>query len=214
MHETAPNLSRRSFSQLSFGSLAGLIVAPRAFAKEILPTPMALMGPYYPVKRIAEQDADLTRLRGHSKRALGQVIELTGRVLDRQGNPFGGAVMELWQANAAGRYAHANDPGTSPLDPNFQGFAALRVGADGHYRITTIKPPPYPARTLRPSHIHFDVRGRNARLVTQMFFPGEDEIKRNDRTFQQMASDGGNATARLIDGDANRYAFDIVLNDI
>ena len=175
---------------------------------------MALMGPYYPVKRIEEQDADLTRLRGHAKQAIGQVIELSGRVLDRRGNPFGGAVIELWQANAAGRYAHANDPGTSPLDPDFQGFAALRVGPDGHYRITTIKPPPYPARTLRPSHIHFDVRGRNARLVTQMFFPGEEEIKRNDRTFQQMGSAASAATARLVSGHSNRYAWDIVLDDI
>ena len=87
------------------------------------PTAESPMGPFYPLNRLAENDADLTRLAGRPARAQGEVIELTGRVLDLRGNPIAGARLELWQANAAGRYMHEADPATAPLDPDFQGFA-------------------------------------------------------------------------------------------
>ena len=90
------------------------------------------------------------------------------------GNPVSGAKLELWQCNAAGRYAHPNDVATAPLDPDFQGFAAISSGRQGEWRITTIKPAGYESPIgHRTPHIHFDVSGKTHRLITQMYFPGD-----------------------------------------
>ena len=89
------------------------------------------MGPFYPTGYAGEDDFDLTLLKGRPARALGDVIEVSGRVLDRLGNPVGGAKLELWQANANGRYAHGNDTSAGALDPNFQGMARLVTGPSG-----------------------------------------------------------------------------------
>jgi protocatechuate 3,4-dioxygenase beta subunit len=122
-----------------------------------------------------DADNDLTLVRGQKGQATGQIIEVTGRVLDRNGEPVSGAIIEIWQANAGGRYAHPSDTNTAPLDPNFQGFAKLVSGRDGSYRYTTIKPGAYPDGddSPRPPHIHLDVSGKTDRVVTQMLFPGE-----------------------------------------
>src|SRR6476661_7709902 len=138
-------LSRRQFAQAALAS-AGLFVAGSALAQprqELAPTAESPMGPFYPLHPLAENDADLTRLAGHRNRARGTVIELSGRIRDVRGNPIAGARMELWQANAAGRYMHELDPAIAPLDPNFQSYARLTTGADGTYRFTTIKPGGY-----------------------------------------------------------------------
>ena len=207
------SLSRRVFAGSSLVALAGLALGRNALAAEIEATPAQTMGPFYPVSRLAEEDADLTQLKGHANRALGEVIEVTGRVLDRRGNPMKGAVIELWQANAAGRYMHAKDTSTQPLDPNFQGFAKLRAGSDGGYRITTVKPAAYASPIVtRPAHIHFDVQGGNIRLVTQMYFPGDDELQRADRIFAGMGTAAPGAIAKLKGG--NRYVWDIILDDV
>jgi protocatechuate 3,4-dioxygenase beta subunit len=144
------------------------------------PTPTHEIGPFYPVIRPLDADADLTMLEGHTQRAEGRVIHLMGRVLDARGEPVSGAKIEIWQANAKGRYAHPVDSSPAPLDPNFQGFGMQLTDADGQYRFKTIKPGAYPINPMnpvqvRPPHIHFDVTGRNSRIVTQMYFPGEPE---------------------------------------
>lgn len=145
------------------------LVAPRALAAEL--TAAQMEGPFYPRARPADQDWDLTRLPGRSGRAAGQVIEVTGRVLDARDRPIPGAKLDLWQANSHGRYMHPGDGDDSgPLDPNFQGSAVITAGADGRYRFRTIKPAAYGAR---PPHIHFTISGRNRPLTTQMYFPGE-----------------------------------------
>jgi protocatechuate 3,4-dioxygenase beta subunit len=120
-------------------------------------------------------DFDLTRIPGHPGRALGQVIEVSGRVLRMDGSPVKGAALEIWQANAAGRYAHPIDKNPAPLDPNFQGVALLRTTEEGRYRILTVKPGAYPysGGGMRTPHIHFDVTSDEYRLVAQMYFPGE-----------------------------------------
>lgn len=134
------------------------------------PTSADDLGPFYPVAHPADQDFDLTMVAGRDGRAAGQLLYVSGRVLDRSGEPIADAEIELWQANAAGRYTHPGDSSTAPLDPNFDGYAKIRTAADGSYRIRTIKPGEYGART---PHIHFDVRGRQTRLITQMYFEGE-----------------------------------------
>ena len=118
---------------------------------------------------------DLTRVPGESGRAKGQLLIVKGRVIDPAGKPVAGADVEIWQANAVGRYAHPDDTNPAPLDPNFEGFGAVTTGIDGRYQFKTIKPPPYPVTPTmtRPAHIHFDVRGRHDELITQMYFEGD-----------------------------------------
>lgn len=132
-------------------------------------------GPYFPVRTPRYHDFDLTRIPGHRGRALGQIIELSGRVLNVDGAPVNDAALEIWQANAAGRYANPIDKNPAPLDPNFLGVALLHTTAQGRYRILTVKPGAYPdsAGGMRTPHIHFDVTSDAYRLVAQMYFPGE-----------------------------------------
>lgn len=151
------------------------VCSPESFAQAETPTtPSTILGPYYPVIRPVELDTDLTRLRGHRSRAKGQVIHVAGRVLNQRGEPLRGARVELWQANAAGRYNHPSDPNSSPLDPDFQGYGVQLTDREGRFRFTTIKPGPYPFDGgTRAPHLHFQVTGRAESRVTQMFFAGE-----------------------------------------
>ena len=119
-------------------------------------------------------------LAGHgAKRALGQLIKVRARIVDQDGAPVSGAVVEIWHCNAAGKYIHPNDSHDAPVDPNFYGAARMVAGDSGLIELRTIKPAAYPvpdtAGWWRPPHIHFSVWGRVwlSRLVTQMFFPGE-----------------------------------------
>lgn len=151
--------------------LAGASLADRlAAADAIIQTSTQTIGPFYPVERPLDQDADLTRIASSSTPAKGQAIEVMGRVLGPDGRPVPNAKLDIWQANAAGRYAHPGDTNPAPLDPGFQGSAMITTDAEGRYRFRTVKPGLYPGRT---QHIHFDVTGRSQRLITQMYFPGE-----------------------------------------
>ncbi len=147
----------------------------REVAASPLPvTPQEMLGPFYPEQPLPDHDFDLTRIRGHSGRARGQTIELIGRILRRDGTQVANAAIEVWQANAAGKYRHPNDTNPAPLDPDFQGYARLRSGRDGSFRMLSVKPGGYPAPIgLRAPHVHFDVQSGNCRLATQMYFPGE-----------------------------------------
>src|SRR5258708_39363907 len=137
-------------------------------------TPDQILGPFYPVSELS-QTSDLTRLPGRSGRAEGQVLNVTGRVLNLAGEPVRSAKVEVWQANAHGRYTHPSDPNPAPLDPNFEGSAVLTTDSEGRYRFKTIKPASYPAgpNRMRPEHIHFQVSGRQDKIVTQMYFEGD-----------------------------------------
>lgn len=122
---------------------------------------------------------DLSRLAENGPRALGQLIRVSGRVTDEDGSPAAGVVMEIWQANAAGKYVHAMDDHAAPLDPNFIGQGRLVTDEDGRYEVFTVKPGAYPVLYSgwwwRPPHIHFSILGQSwmNRLITQIFFPGE-----------------------------------------
>ncbi|WP_187107854.1 protocatechuate 3,4-dioxygenase [Sphingomonas xanthus] len=133
------------------------------------------LGPFYPIVRPADHDADLTRLKGSREVAIGQPIQVIGRIVDVGGQPISGATVDLWQANAVGRYDHPGDRANpAALDAHFQGFARLSSDQDGEFRFRSIKPAAYdtPIGTRTP-HIHFAIDGLTERLVTQMYFPGE-----------------------------------------
>jgi protocatechuate 3,4-dioxygenase beta subunit len=159
---------------------------------ELRSTNEQVLGPFYPVRLPADQDADLTVIAGKDAHALGQVLYISGRVTDRRGEPVVDAELEIWQANAAGRYNHPADQNPAPIDVNFQGYAKIRTGPDGSYRFKTVKPGGYPVEPdwTRPPHIHFDVKGRASRLVTQMYFEGE-ALNEKDRFLQRASRKEG-----------------------
>jgi protocatechuate 3,4-dioxygenase, beta subunit len=140
----------------------------------------ALDGPVFGESALGALDGDLTRQ--HDGEPLGERIVVHGRVVDEGGRPLRGALVEVWQANAAGRYRHQVDQHPAPLDPNFSGAGRCLTDDEGRYRFTTIKPGAYPWRNhdnaWRPAHLHFSVFGRlfTQRLVTQMYFPGDPLI--------------------------------------
>jgi protocatechuate 3,4-dioxygenase beta subunit len=144
----------------------------------ILPHTLSeLTGPVYGHESLRENDGDLTRQ--HAGEPLGERIIVGGRVMDEDGRPVPHTLIEIWQANAAGRYIHEVDQHPAPLDPNFSGAGRVATDSDGRYRFTTIKPGAYPWRNhpnaWRPAHIHFSIFGRSfqTRLVTQTYFPGD-----------------------------------------
>ena len=155
--------------------VAAVASVSAAKASKIIPTSSQDMGPFYPLIRPADHDADLTRIKGRGGVAAGQPIQLVGRVIDARGNPVRGAMIDLWQCNAVGRYDHPGDRANpAALDPNFQGFARLVSDRNGNFRFRSIKPVAYNTPIgQRTPHIHFDVSGGAERLITQMYFPGE-----------------------------------------
>lgn len=146
-----------------------LVIAPATLVE--------LEGPVYGHERVSAGDADLTRQ--HWGEPLGERIVVSGRVLDAGGRPLRDTLVEVWQANAAGRYDHAGDRHPAPLDPNFSGAGRCLTDSEGRYSFTTIRPGAYPwgnhDNAWRPAHIHFSLFGRafSQRLITQMYFPGD-----------------------------------------
>jgi protocatechuate 3,4-dioxygenase beta subunit len=195
----------------------------RAPSKPLIQIPHTiseLTGPLYGHNPIGETDNDLTRQ--HASEPLGERIVVAGRVLDEDGRPVRGTLVELWQCNAAGRYLQL-DNHPAPLDPNFTGAGRTMTDDNGNYRFVTIKPGAYPWRNhhnaWRPAHIHFSLFGPCliTRLVTQMYFPN-DPLMANDPVSQSIADP--NARERLVssfDWDLTEpewalgYRFDIVL---
>ena len=158
-----------------------LVVLPERFAD--------LQGPVFGADALAPHDDDLTRQ--HAGEPLGERIIVQGRVLDDGGRAIPGALIEIWQANAAGRYRHDGDRHPAPLDPNFGGAGRCLTDDDGRYRFVTVKPGAYPwgnhENAWRPAHIHFSLLGPlfTQRLVTQMYFPG-DPLFEFDPIFQSV----------------------------
>lgn len=213
--------SRREILGMAVG-LGGLYSAgDSVFAQEAkrMLTPEAIAGPFYPILKPLDKDADLTLIGRKKTRAAGKIVHVTGRVLNEQGQPVKGAKIEIWQANTWGRYSHASDPNTTAqLDPNFQGYTILTTDSLGRYRFKTIKPGAYPATEtwMRPPHIHFDVFGKTDRLITQMYFPdeplnGKDEIFLDLGSYKQAAVADPLPPSKDIEPDAMLLNWDIVL---
>jgi protocatechuate 3,4-dioxygenase, beta subunit len=180
-----------------------------------------LTGPVYGHDDVTAEEADLTRR--HAGEPLGERIIVAGRVMDEAGRPVPHTLVEVWQANAAGRYIHLNDQHPAPLDPNFTGAGRAVTDAEGRYRFVSIKPGAYPWRNhhnaWRPAHIHFSLFGPSflTRLVTQMYFPG-DPLFAFDPIFNSITDEKARArTVSSFEMDLTQpewalgYRFDIVL---
>jgi protocatechuate 3,4-dioxygenase, beta subunit len=178
-------------------------------------------GPVYGHERIGPIDDDLTVQ--HDGEPLGERIIVHGRVLDGEGRPVRDSLVEIWQANAGGRYRHDGDQHPAPLDPNFSGAGRALTDDEGRYRFITIKPGAYPWRNhpnaWRPAHIHLSLFGRafTNRLVTQMYFPG-DPLFEFDPIFQSVRDPKARARLvceleleRTVPEWALGYRFDVVL---
>lgn len=172
---------------------------------------------------VTAEDADLTTNAGTGHAAIGERIIVTGRLLDEDGNGLAGQLLEIWQANASGRYVHWRETEfPAPLDPNFLGVGQCKTNAEGVYRFQTIKPGPYPwgnhPNAWRPAHIHISVLGPNlgSRLVTQMYFPG-DPLHPLDPIFNSVPEHARDRMIATYDHDvteeawATGYRWDIVV---
>ena len=178
-------------------------------------------GPVYGHEAVRTHDGDLTLQ--HAGEPLGERIIVSGRVLNEDGHPVPHTLVEIWQANAGGRYVHTRDDHPAPLDPNFTGAGRAVTDAEGNYRFVTIKPGAYPWRNhhnaWRPVHIHFGLHGAGfaQRMITQMYFPG-DPLFAYDPIFQSIPDEADrNRLVSAFDLDltmpewALGYRFDIVL---
>lgn len=184
-----------------------------------------LRAPVYGHDAIGALDHDLTRNAAKNGAPLGERIVVTGRVLDERGRPVRNTLVEIWQANAAGRYVHKVDQHDAPLDPNFLGAGRTLTDSEGRYKFYTVKPGAYPwgnhPNAWRPNHIHFSLFGEYfaSRLVTQMYFPG-DPLLALDPIFQgtpERARDRliSQFTLDVTEPDfALGYVFDIVLRGL
>jgi protocatechuate 3,4-dioxygenase beta subunit len=193
---------------------------PRHAPIRIAQTLSEITGPRLDESRLRPGDGDLTRFDGGA--AIGERIIVAGRVLDENERPLPGIAIEIWQANAAGRYAHEADRHDAPLDPHFSGVGRVLSGPDGAYRFMTIRPGAYPWRNhhngWRPAHIHYSLFGPAfaARLITQMYFPG-DPLLALDPIFNAAPGDGRQRLVAAFDPAltvpefALGYRFDFVL---
>lgn len=195
--------------------------APQQPLVQMPQTLSEITGPLFTASDVAGTDNDLTAQ--HTGAPLGERMIVSGRLLDEGGRPVPNALIEMWQANASGRYKHIVDNHDAPLDPNFTGFGRVVTDAQGHYRFKTIKPGAYPWRNhynaWRPAHLHFSLFGQGfaQRLVTQMYFPG-DPLLEFDPMYSSVPDE--RARARLVSSFdwentvpeyAIAYRFDMVL---
>jgi protocatechuate 3,4-dioxygenase, beta subunit len=187
----------------------------------VVPATLTELGaPVFGESDVRASDADLTRQ--HDGEPLGERVIVAGRVLGADGRPLRHQLVEIWQANAAGRYRHDVDTHDAPLDPNFSGAGRALTDDEGWYRFTTIKPGAYPwgnhANAWRPNHVHFSLFGRafTERLVTQMYFPG-DPLLAIDPIFQSVPAAARERLVSRFDlaltqpDRALGYRFDIVV---
>ncbi|MDE2388111.1 MAG: protocatechuate 3,4-dioxygenase [Betaproteobacteria bacterium] len=216
------NISRRKMIQ--FGVLSGLAGAlgvngSLAKALALMPTPSETEGPFYPVQDQQDKDADLTQIDGHAAIAQGRRIIVSGRVQDVAGDPMAKAVLDIWQADANGRYRHPRDSNPAKADENFQGWAIISSDENGFFRFKTVIPGAYPASGTwtRPPHIHFKISKPGYRtLATQMYFPDE-KLNNSDLLLNaKPPAERAAMTARLIAQQGNWpvYEYNIVLDPL
>ena len=175
-------------------------------------TPPQTAGPFYPDVKPEDDDSDLTRVKGAERAAQGEITDLTGRVLDVNGEPIPNARVEIWQCDFNGRYRHSRERASREVDPGFQGFGHSVTGKDGAYRFRTIKPVTYPGRT---PHIHYLVMvPGEGYLVTQLYIKGEP-LNQRDFLFSRLSPEAQDAASAPFRPDGSggvlNASFDIVL---
>ena len=204
--------NRRTF--IKSGVISGAIGLFSSSAYAGRPTPNETAGPFYPVIAQKDKDFDLTRIEGKQGVAKGKIIIIRGQVLDTDGKPVEDATVDLWQANAVGRYNHPHDTNNAPLDPDFQGWAIVQSGKDGVFRFKTIYPGAYPATDawIRPPHIHFKISKKGyIEVTTQMYFPGE-ELNDSDLLLRDKSDEEHKLMiASSVKDKPETYEYNIVL---
>ena len=188
----ANGFSRRRFVHALGAGAASLWLTPGLYAEELARTPAQTEGPFYPDKLPLDTDNDLLIVNDKITPAVGEITHLTGRVLDVNGNPISGAVVEIWQVDGRGNYLHSQGAtDEAKRDANFQGFGRFMADRKGQYYFRTVKPVAYPGRA---PHIHVMVKHRDKKLLTtQMYVKGEagnarDGIYRSIRDPKQLAN--------------------------
>lgn len=183
-------------------------------AGELKTTPAQTEGPFYPIVAQKDKDFDLTKVAGREGVAKGEIIEIEGTVYDSEGAPVEGASVDIWQANAAGRYSHPHDTNPAPLDENFQGWAIIPSGKGGGFKFRTVKPGAYPASKdwSRPPHIHFKVTKKGYHeLTTQMYFPEEPLNEKDFILRKHQPEERELLIAKKQTEDPPTYSFQLVL---
>jgi len=198
------------------GGLASVLVRPGGTAEASVqhPTPAEIEGPFYPLTPQKDKDFDLTRIENNKGVAQGRQIFIEGQVLGTDGQPIENVTVDLWQANAAGRYRHPHDSNPAPLDPNFQGWAIVQSGKQGQFRFKTILPGAYPASRswMRPPHIHFKISKLGyEELVTQMYFEGQKLNKLDRLLMRKSEVEQQSMIARRIKDAPETYRYTVVL---
>ncbi len=207
--------NRRTFIKRGLIGGALSLLANSTIART--PTPRETEGPFYPVTPQKDKGFDLTRIEGQQGQAKGNIIIIQGSVVDTDGKALEDATIDLWQANAAGRYNHPHDTNTAPLDSNFQGWAIVLSGKEGAFRFKTIYPGAYPAsRTwIRPPHIHFKISKKGYReIVTQMYFPNH-ELNNSDYLLNRKShKERSLMIASKVSHNPDIYEYNIVLKKV
>jgi protocatechuate 3,4-dioxygenase beta subunit len=217
MEKKISGISRRLFIKTGLiggfiSTFSELIRADNLIKRNLTPT--EIEGPFYPITPQKDIDSDLTRIEDSKNAAKGNIIFIEGQIMDTDGNPIEKAKIDIWQANAAGRYNHIHDQNKAPIDPNFQGWAVVQSGNNGDFRIKTIFPGTYPVskKWTRPPHIHFKVSKRGyIELVTQMYFPGQILNKYDHLLMRKTGEEKQLMTAVLINSDPEIYSYKIFL---
>ena len=213
------NPSRRHFlKSLAFVGTAGAFFNVRgAFAQELVRTPPQTEGPYYPIQLPLDQDNDLLIVNDNITPAVGEIVQLSGRVLTPSGNPVRNATVEIWQADNTGAYLHPKSMGYQTRDVNFQGYGRFETASSGEYSFRTIKPGLYTGRTR---HIHFKIKAAGRpELTTQCYFQGEprnasDNVLNRIRSERERNAVIASLTpVRDSNIAASAARFDIVLSD-
>jgi protocatechuate 3,4-dioxygenase beta subunit len=228
MEHSKQNFSKRNYAtqpEANYPDYRSTVLRHQQHKLVVLPQSIADMtGPVFGHMDLGDKDHDLIiNYASTGKSAIGERIVVRGKVLDESGKPVPNALIEVWQANAGGRYRHKNDSYLAPLDPNFGGCGRCLTDSDGNYSFRTIKPGPYPwpngGNDWRPAHIHFSIfdQAFAQRLITQMYFEGDPHV--GICPIVQSIGDGRaieQLVARLdmahsVPMDLRAYRFDIVL---
>jgi len=178
------------------------------------PTPSDTEGPFYPITAQKDKDFDLTKIKGKNETAKGDIIYIEGGVFDTDGNPIADAVVEIWQANAEGRYNHPRDKSQNQIDPYFQGWAVVPSGNQGQFKFKTIMPGAYGiSRTrMRTPHIHYKISKQGyTELTTQMYFPNQALNETDGILNRHSKSEQSLMVAETVNGQKDHLSYKIIL---